>query len=70
MWRDEAVVVDIVTACRRIQTRIDIRAMRNVLVHDYLGVNLDKVWFTVLHEVPRLLAMMQPFMPPDDGRAS
>lgn len=29
-------------------------AMRNVLVHDYLDVDLDEVWATVEHDLPDL----------------
>ena len=31
-----------------------IKAMRNVLVHFYFGVNLDKVWRTVEEDLPVL----------------
>lgn len=29
-------------------------AMRNVLVHDYFGIDLDEVWRTVERDVPTL----------------
>jgi uncharacterized protein with HEPN domain len=29
-------------------------AMRNVLVHEYFGVDLDRVWQTVEHDLPTL----------------
>lgn len=29
-------------------------AMRNVLVHEYFGVDLDRVWQTVEHDLPAL----------------
>ncbi|HXF05410.1 MAG TPA: DUF86 domain-containing protein [Blastocatellia bacterium] len=29
-------------------------AMRNVLVHEYLGVDLEEVWRTVEHDLPAL----------------
>lgn len=32
----------------------EIAAFRNVLVHDYLGVNLRLVWQIIEHDVPRL----------------
>jgi uncharacterized protein with HEPN domain len=32
----------------------DIRGMRNRLVHDYLGIDVDVVWRTVSVDVPRL----------------
>ena len=33
-----------------------IKAMRNVLVHFYFGVDLEKVWRTVEHDLPALKA--------------
>lgn len=32
----------------------EIRGMRNRLVHDYLGTDIDEVWRTVSADVPRL----------------
>ena len=31
-----------------------IAAFRNVLVHDYLGIDLERVWEIVQNDVPRL----------------
>jgi len=37
-----------------------IAALRNVLVHDYLGIDLDRVWEIVQNDVPRLkIAIME-----------
>ena len=33
----------------------DISAFRNVLVHDYLGINLDRIWETVREDLPPLV---------------
>jgi uncharacterized protein with HEPN domain len=33
--------------------------MRNLLIHDYLGVDLEIVWKTVKEDVPRLKAYLQ-----------
>jgi uncharacterized protein with HEPN domain len=33
---------------------IDIRDMRNVLVHEYFGVDLQTVWRTVVDDLPAL----------------
>jgi uncharacterized protein with HEPN domain len=45
-----------------------IKAMRNVLVHFYFGVNLNKVWQTVENDIPALKlqieAVLQEFPPP------
>jgi uncharacterized protein with HEPN domain len=32
----------------------DVRAFRNVVVHDYLGLNLDRIWNVVEEHLPRL----------------
>lgn len=32
----------------------DIIGMRNVLIHDYVGTDLEGVWFTVKEDLPRL----------------
>lgn len=34
-------------------------AMRNILVHDYFGVNLDTVWSTVESDLPILKSRVQ-----------
>lgn len=33
--------------------------MRNILVHDYFGLNLDEVWSAVERDVPRLRAQVR-----------
>ncbi|HEY3323191.1 MAG TPA: DUF86 domain-containing protein [Planctomycetota bacterium] len=35
-----------------------IKAMRNVLVHFYFGINLEKVWKTVVEDLPVLKAQI------------
>lgn len=32
----------------------DIVSMRNLLIHQYFGIDLDQVWDTVLIDLPRL----------------
>lgn len=39
-------------------------AMRNFLIHSYDRVDLDIVWDTIDREVPRLLAYVEPLVPP------
>ena len=33
---------------------IDIRDMRNILIHEYFGVDLQTVWRTIVDDVPAL----------------
>jgi uncharacterized protein with HEPN domain len=33
---------------------VQIIAMRNILIHEYFGVNLKEVWYTVEHDLPDL----------------
>jgi uncharacterized protein with HEPN domain len=37
--------------------------LRNVIVHDYEGVNLPLVWFIVTTELPALVAALNPLFP-------
>ena len=32
----------------------EVRAFRNVIVHDYLGLNLDRIWEIAAHRLPEL----------------
>jgi uncharacterized protein with HEPN domain len=38
----------------------DIIAMRNVLIHAYRHIDMAKVWTAVSHDVPELLAILEP----------
>jgi uncharacterized protein with HEPN domain len=40
--------------------------MRHRLVHDYRGVNLDIVWQAATNEAPKLIALLEPLVPPDE----
>lgn len=40
--------------------------MRNRLVHGYFNVNLERVWETVQQDLPRLIALLEPLVPPDE----
>jgi uncharacterized protein with HEPN domain len=37
----------------------DIAGMRNKLIHDYMGVDIDAVWATVKNDIPDLLNKMK-----------
>ena len=40
--------------------------MRNRLVHGYFEVNLSRVWETVQADLPRLIALIQVQVPPEE----
>ena len=44
----------------------EIIAMRNRLVHAYFRINLDIVWQTVREDLPKLIALLEPLVPPDE----
>lgn len=39
-------------------------AMRNILVHDYMGVDLDVVWRTASSDLPSLIAVLGAVLKP------
>ncbi len=45
----------------------DMRAMRNVLTHEYFGVNRSILWRTVTHDLPPLKPQLARLL--DDGEA-
>jgi len=42
----------------------DIIGMRHKVVHDYLGVDEDIVWQVVTEDLPKLVALLEPLVPP------
>ena len=38
--------------------------MRHKVVHDYLGVDDDIVWQVVIEDLPKLVAALEPIVPP------
>ncbi len=43
----------------------DMVGMRNRLVHDYMHVNLSKVWHVVEEDLQPLITAIEPLVPPD-----
>jgi uncharacterized protein with HEPN domain len=43
----------------------EIIGMRNRLVHDYLNVDVGKVWQTATKDLPQLIATIEPLVPPE-----
>ena len=43
----------------------EIISMRNRLIHAYFDVNLDIVWRTVQEDLPGLIALLEPLVPPE-----
>lgn len=39
--------------------------MRNRLIHEYFQVDLARVWETVQDDLPNLIALIEPLVPPD-----
>ena len=40
--------------------------MRNRLIHEYFRVNLATVWETVQNDLPSLIVLIEPLIPPED----
>ncbi|MCY4382212.1 MAG: DUF86 domain-containing protein [Nitrospinae bacterium] len=40
-------------------------AMRNHLVHAYFEINLNRVWEVVQNDIPDLIALIKPLVPPE-----
>ena len=45
----------------------DIIGTRHRLVHGYFAVDMEIVWETATAKVPVLLALLEPFVPPENG---
>jgi len=48
----------------------DIIGMRHKVVHDYLGVDEDIVWQVVTEDLPKLVATLEPIIPPSPPMAT
>lgn len=44
----------------------DMAGMRNRIIHEYFRVNLAAAWDTVQNDLPGLIALLEPLIPPED----
>lgn len=44
----------------------DIIGMRHRLIHDYSNIELEQVWSTAAEDIPALIAMLEPLVPPEE----
>ena len=45
----------------------EIVSMRHRIVHDYLNINIAKVWETARQDIPTLIALIEPLIPPEEA---
>jgi uncharacterized protein with HEPN domain len=45
-----------------------IAGFRDVVVHDYVRVDLQEVWRIVEEDLPALVALLEPLVPPEEDR--
>lgn len=43
-----------------------IAGMRNRLIHEYFRIDLPTVWRTVRDDIPPLISLLEPLVPPDE----
>lgn len=36
------------------------RAMRNFIIHDYMNINVERIWETAVVSIPELIALLKP----------
>lgn len=44
----------------------DIIGMRHRLIHDYTNIDLEQVWGTAVEDIPALISMIEPLVPPEE----
>lgn len=44
----------------------DMTALRHKIVHEYFRLDLDVIWQTVNRDIPPLLGLLNPLVPPED----
>jgi uncharacterized protein with HEPN domain len=62
--RDLVYVGHMLDLARKAVRWADIIGMRHKVVHDYLGVDDDIVWQVVVEDLPKLVAALEPIVPP------
>jgi uncharacterized protein with HEPN domain len=65
-------------ACKRISAEVKaahpeipwrkVAGFRDVVVHDYFGVNLKEVWRIIQDDLPALVKLLEPLVPPEEGK--
>lgn len=48
----------------------DIVGMRHKLVHDYMDIDFDVVWTVVTADLPELVTLLEPIVPPEPQDAT
>jgi len=46
----------------------DMIGMRHRLVHEYFRIDADRVWGVVQQDLPALISLIEPFIPPDESK--
>ena len=46
----------------------DMIGMRNRLIHEYSRINLKRIWDTIQNDIPRLIALIEPLVPPPEEK--
>ena len=44
---------------------VEMAGMRNLMIHDYDDIDLEIVWDTVQQDLPRLIDVIEPLIPPE-----
>ncbi len=45
----------------------EMRGMRNRLIHDYKRIDFREVWKTVQEDIPKLIRLIEPLVPPEES---